>query len=53
MFSKAELEFLGEPKQFNNNYERSLTHRILNKLKDFEEALPLLESNPKISPLFT
>ena len=47
MFSKAEIEFLREPKRFNDNYERSLTHRILTKLKGFEETLPLLENNPK------
>ncbi len=47
MFSRAEIEFLKDSRQVSDNYERSLTHHILTKLKDFEEVLPLLESNPK------
>lgn len=47
MFSKTEIEFLKGSTQVSDNYERSLTHRILTKLNSFEEMLPLLENNPK------
>ena len=47
MFSKAEIEFLKDSKEVSGNYERSLTHRILAKLNEFVEVLPLLENNPK------
>jgi len=50
MLSRAEREFLRGEREVTRNYKYVLYHRILRKLREFEETIPALAMDSRTRP---